>query len=587
METTASMEKQKQEKNLLQITKPITKKGGLITMPFIIANEALDKVANVGLSVNMITYLMQDYHYDPASAAIIINMWNAVSYFMTIFGAFLSDSYLGRYRVISIAIIFELLGLIVLWLTSIIHNARPTYCNVFTETGCATPRVGQLLFLVSSLLLMAIGSGGIRPCSLAFAADQLNSPENPRNQGIMKSFFNWYYVSVGISVCISTTLIVYYQINAGWIKGFGLTVGLMLFSIVMFFLGSTLYVKLKANKDLFFGLAQVVAAAWKNRHLTLPPKDSTHWHFKDGAKLVEPTDKLRFLNNACLIRNKASDLDSNGMPTDPWSLCTVRQVEELKAIIKVMPIWSTGFMVAMGLNQLTFFVAQANTMDRHLFSHFEVPPTNFIVFTILTLTIWIAIYDRVLVPLLSKSKYSRFRGGFTLMQRMGIGIAITVLAHMTAALVERRRRGHANREGLMSMSAWWLVPQLCLTGLAEAFNAIGQIEFYYSQFPQSMSSIAIAFFGVGFGVGNLLAGVLVTIVKQVTERGGRQSWLTRNPNIGHYDYYYWLLAILNGVNLFYFFLCSWAYGSTQDIQTWDDNGEVDKEVRSTEDVEDK
>ncbi|KAK4283820.1 hypothetical protein QN277_000731 [Acacia crassicarpa] len=102
-----------------------------------------------------------------------------------------------------------------------------------------------------------------------------------------------------------------------------------------------------------------------------------------------------------------------------------------------------------------------------------------------------------------------------------------------------------------------------------------------------MSSIAIGFFGVGFGVGNLLAGVLVTIVKQVTQRGGRQSWLTRNPNIGHYDYYYWLLAILNGVNLLYFFLCCWAYGSTQDIQTWDDNGEVDKKVKSTEDVEDK
>ncbi|KAK4283818.1 hypothetical protein QN277_000729 [Acacia crassicarpa] len=582
METTASMDSQNQEKNLFQTTKPRTKKGGLITMPFIIANEALDKVANVGLHINMITYLMQDYHYDPASAAIVMNTWNGVSHFMTIFGAFLSDSYLGRYRVISIAIIFELLGLLVLWLTSIFHNARPPYCNVFTETDCATPRVGQLLFLVSSLLLMAIGSGGIRPCSLAFAADQLNSPENPRNQGIMKSFFNWYYVSVGIS----TTFIVYYQIKAGWIKGFGLTVGLILFSIVLFFLGSPLYVKLKPNKNLFFGLAQVVAAAWKNRHLTLPPKDFSNWHFKDGAKLVEPTDKLRFLNKACLIRNKASDLDSGGMPKDPWCLCTVRQVEELKAMIKVMPILSTGFMVAIGLNQLTFLVAQANTMDRHLFSHFEVPPTNLIVFTILTLTIWIAIYDRVLVPLLSKSKESRFRGGFTHMQRIGIGIAITVLAHMTAALVERRRRNFAIREELMSMSAWWLVPQLCLIGLAEAFNAIGQIEFFYSQFPQSMSSIAVAFFGVGLGVGNLLAGVLVTIVKQVTQKGGRQSWLTRNPNIGHYDYYYWLLAILNGVNLFYFFLCSWAYGSTEDIQTWDDDSKVDTKV-GTEDVEDK
>ena len=192
-------------------------------------------------------------------------------------------------------------GLIVLWLTAILHNARPTYCNVNKDTNCPTPRVGQLLFLVSSLLLMAIGSGGIRPCSLAFAADQINRPDNPRNRSIMKSFFNWYYVSVGISVAISTTVIVYYQIKAGWIKGFGLTVALMFFSTVMFFMGSPLYVKLKANKNLCLGLAQVVVAAWKNRHQSLPPTSSANWYFKDGAKLVEPTDKLRYSTTLALV----------------------------------------------------------------------------------------------------------------------------------------------------------------------------------------------------------------------------------------------------------------------------------------------
>ncbi|XP_028774010.1 protein NRT1/ PTR FAMILY 1.2-like [Neltuma alba] len=193
------------------------------------------------------------------------------------------------------------------------------------------------------------------------------------------------------------------------------------------------------------------------------------------------------------------------------------------------------------------------------------------------MAIWIAFYDRILVPLLSKSKHSRTRGGFTLKQRMGIGIALTFLAQIIAAEVERRRRNLAIREGLVgnpkgtvTMSAWWPVPQLCLTGLAEAFNAIGQIEFYYTQFPKRMSSIAMAFLAVGFGVCNLLAGLIVTVVKDITQRGGRQSWLASDPNIGHYDYYYGLLAILSGVDLLYFFACSWAYGSTQDIDMWED-----------------
>ncbi|PNY09121.1 putative peptide/nitrate transporter, partial [Trifolium pratense] len=85
------------------------KLGGYRTMPFIIANEAFEKVANVGLHVNMILYLLSEYHADPSTAAIIIFLWNAGSNFMPLFGAFLSDSCLGRYRVIAWGTIIDLL----------------------------------------------------------------------------------------------------------------------------------------------------------------------------------------------------------------------------------------------------------------------------------------------------------------------------------------------------------------------------------------------------------------------------------------------------------------------------------------------
>ncbi|GAU11681.1 hypothetical protein TSUD_74310 [Trifolium subterraneum] len=69
---------------------------------------------------------------------------------------------------------------------------------------------------------------------------------------------------------------------------------------------------------------------------------------------------------------------------------------------------------------------------------------------------------------------------------MGIGIAISCLATLVAALVEKKRRNEAIREGFMdnpkgvvNMSAMWLVPQHCLVGLAEALNVIGQIDWAY------------------------------------------------------------------------------------------------------------
>jgi peptide/histidine transporter 3/4 len=108
------------------------------------------------------------------------------------------------------------------------------------------------------------------------------------------------------------------------------------------------------------------------------------------------------------------------------------------------------------------------------------------------------------------------------------------------------------------------VPQHCLHGIAEAFNAIGQIQFYYSQFPKSMSSIAMALLSLGIGVGNLFASLIIYIVDDVTKRGGNVSWVSKNLNKGHYDYYYWVLTILGVVNVFYYILCSWAYGSEDD-----------------------
>jgi peptide/histidine transporter 3/4 len=266
------------------------------------------------------------------------------------------------------------------------------------------------------------------------------------------------------------------------------------------------------------------------------------------------------------------------MPTDPWSLCTVRQVEELKAVFKVLPIWSTGITIAITISQQSFSVVQAGTMNRKV-HNFEIPSTSYGAFGILTLTIWVAIYDRIIVPLLTK--YTKKGKGLTLKQRMGIGIAISCLATLVAALVEKKRRNLAIREGfinnpkgVVNMSAMWLVPQYCLVGLAEALNVIGQIEFFYSQFPKTMSSIAVAFFALGFGIGNLVASIIVKVVKIGTQRGGEVSWLSSNINQGHYDYYYWLLTILGLVNFLYFLLCSWAYGSVEDIKNWDEE-EVD------------
>ncbi|KAG9134773.1 hypothetical protein Leryth_001084 [Lithospermum erythrorhizon] len=288
------------------------RKGGLRTMPFIIANEALLRVATIGLHSSMILYLTYEYHFDNATGSSILLAWGAVSSIMPIFGAFLSDSFLGRFVLIAYGSIITFIGLCVLWLTASLDQARPTHCKNPLLGDCAKPDTGQLALLFSALLLMSIGGGGIGACSLPFGADQFNNPQNPKNERVLQTYFNWYYVSLSISIMFSMTVMVQVLLKAGWSIGFGILAVLMLFSTIMFLLGTKLYVMVVAKKKLIYDLIRVVVVTWKNRDLTLPsPSSNGNYHHDENSKLVSPTKRLRFLNKACLIKVHSKELKSN------------------------------------------------------------------------------------------------------------------------------------------------------------------------------------------------------------------------------------------------------------------------------------
>ena len=113
---------------------------------------------------------------------------------------------------------------------------------------------------------------------------------------------------------------------------------------------------------------------------------------------------IRFLNKACVIRNRDEDIGSDGLALNPWRLCTTDQVEELKALVKVIPVWSTGIMMSINVSQNSFQLLQANSMDRRLSndSTFKIPAGSFGMFTIIALISWVVLYDRAILPLASK-----------------------------------------------------------------------------------------------------------------------------------------------------------------------------------------
>ncbi|GAU10974.1 hypothetical protein TSUD_112680 [Trifolium subterraneum] len=278
---------------------PQKRKGGLITMPFIIANEALASIAFVGLLPNMILYLMGSYRLHLGKATQILLLSSAVSNFTPVVGAFIADSYLGRFLGVGLGSAVCFLGMALLWLTAMIPAARPPPCSHPTQ-GCKSASSGQMAVLISAFGLMSIGNGGLS-CSLAFGADQVDMKDNPNNHRVLEIFFSWYYAFASISVMIGFTVIVYMQDHLGWKIGFGVPAALMLISTLSFFLASPLYVKIAKRTSLFTGFAQVTVAAYKNRKLSLPPKNSVefyHHNTSSDLDLVVPTDRLRC--NICM-----------------------------------------------------------------------------------------------------------------------------------------------------------------------------------------------------------------------------------------------------------------------------------------------
>ncbi|XP_006355954.1 protein NRT1/ PTR FAMILY 1.2-like isoform X2 [Solanum tuberosum] len=565
-----------------QLVEENSRKGGLRTMPFIIVNESFERVASYGLQANLIIYLMTYYNMTAAAGTSILGIWTALSNGLAIVGAIISDSYCGRFKAVVIGSISTLIGMIILWLTAMIPQLKSLPCPKFQHV-CNGTTAFQLAVLFSSFGFMSVGAGFIRPCSIIFGVDQLEKKGKPENKRLVDSYFNWYYASIGVSTILAVTTVVYIQERYGWKVGLGIPVILMFLSVSMFLIGSPWYIKVKAKESLLLGLLQAVVAAFRKRNTRLPLTDcDDYYRWPLESEVLTPSNDFRCLNRACMIEDPQRDLNPDGSALNPWNLSSLEQVESLKAIVRVLPMWSTGFMIYVTMNQFSFSVLQAKTMDRHVIPQFELPAASFSVFLIIALTIWITFYDRVLVPLLSK--YTGRPRGLSPVTRMGIGLLVSCMSMALSAITESIRQQKAIEEGheddphaLVNMSAMWLVPQYLLLGVAEAAHAVGQIEFFYSLFPKSMSSIASAMYTIGTAVSSLVGSFLVSGVDWLTSTGGKTSWLSSNINKGHLDYYFWLLAFLSLLNFFYFVMVCRLYETGNDGSSRSSHVAEDKE----------
>lgn len=259
------------------------------------------------------------------------------------------------------------------------------------------------------------------------------------------------------------------------------------------------------------------------------------------------------------------DIKSSEVP-NLWRLNTVHRVEELKSVIRMLPIWAAGIiLITAYAQQNTFSLNQAKTMDRRVIKSFEIPAGSMTLFTMSSMLLTIALYDRLLIRV--ARRFTGLDRGITFLQRMWIGFVISILATLVAGFVEVKRKRAASAHGLINsphstipMSVFWLVPQYSLHGIAEAFMSIGHLEFFYDQAPESMKSTASALFWTAIAIGNYVSTLLVSLVHKYSAGADGSNWLPNdNLNMGKLERFYWVITLLQVVNLIYYSFCAKFY----------------------------
>ncbi|XP_043660609.1 peptide transporter family 1 isoform X3 [Drosophila teissieri] len=195
---------------------------------FIISNEFCERFNYYGMRTVLVLYLSRVLGYSDDTATVVFHIFTMFVYFLCVFGAIISDSWLGKFKTILYLSIVYIAGSVLLTLGAIGPLNLPI--ETFTMLGLA---------------LIALGSGGIKPCVSAFGGDQFKVPEQVKQ---ITSFFSLFYFSINAGSLISTSVTpilredvsCFDDINC-YPLAFGVPAVLMIVSVIIFVLGRSLY----------------------------------------------------------------------------------------------------------------------------------------------------------------------------------------------------------------------------------------------------------------------------------------------------------------------------------------------------------
>jgi POT family proton-dependent oligopeptide transporter len=435
---------------------------------YIIGNEGCERfsfygmrnILTVFLVSSLLLYLPEGER--PPGAKEVFHTFVIGVYFFPLLGGWLADRFYGKYNTI-------------LWL-SLVYCVGQAFLAMFV-----TNRTGFYI----GLALIALGSGGIKPCVAAFVGDQFDQTNKHR----AKVVFDAFYWIINFGSFFASLLMPIFLRHLGPAFAFGVPGVLMFISTVIFWLGRKQYVMIPPappNPHSFLRVSRSAIASEMRGQVLAAIALAT----AIGSFMLMP--KFGFVIAACLALVAVIAFGGLGVwlqldavrdkyPAD--AIAGARSVLRVLVLFAlVTPFWSLFDQKA------STWVLQADAMGKP--SWFQ--PSQMQALNPMLVMLLIPFNNLVLYPALMRFGYE-----LTALRRMTAGIAFAGLSWIVVGAMQLVL-DHGN-----AFSITWQVFPYALLTFGEVLVATTGLEFAYSQAPLSMKGAIMSFWNLSVTIGNL------------------------------------------------------------------------------------
>ncbi|XP_042538587.1 solute carrier family 15 member 1 [Dipodomys spectabilis] len=369
--------------------------GYPLSIFFIVVNEFCERFSYYGMRALLVLYFRNFIGWDDNLSTAIYHTFVALCYLTPILGALIADSWLGKFKTIIWLSIVYTIGQAVISVSSI--------SNLTGQSQDGTPNSLPVHVALSmiGLALIALGTGGIKPCVSAFGGDQFEEgQEKQRNR-----FFSIFYLAINAGSLLSTIIT---PILRGELQqcgtqtscyplAFGVPAALMAVSLIVFVIGSKLYKKFQPQGNIMGKVVKCIGFAIKNRFRHRSKEFPKREHWLDWAK-----EKY-----------------------------TYQLISQIKMVTKVMFLYIPLPMFwALFDQQGSRWTLQATTMTGRIGS-IEIQPDQMQTVNAILIVIMVPIMDAVVYPLIAKCGFN-----FTSLKKMTVGMFLASMAFVVAAIVQ-------------------------------------------------------------------------------------------------------------------------------------------------------